>query len=249
MLVHTGRDAFYGQPDYIARGPGVTADGTRWLYERGVRVMGIDAWGWDAPLHLQAERAKAEQRPGVFWEAHQCGLAYSQIERLVNLGAAAATAGSPSPASRFAWSAAAPRRPGWWRRCPRTGRAPTSRRPARSAPPRPPTSPRDPPLRSGAAPTARPSARGRSRSPGRREPLELPGRVGHLQREEHAVCRRRAPGDGGVDGCRLCMNAIAGTPPPAESTAIQSASKMTSRPNQRAWKSRHSRSLSVTTIG
>ncbi len=87
VLVHTGRDAFYGQPDYIARGPGVTADGTRWLYERGVRVMGIDAWGWDAPLHLQAERAKAEQRPGVFWEAHQCGLAYSQIERLVNLGA------------------------------------------------------------------------------------------------------------------------------------------------------------------
>jgi kynurenine formamidase len=25
--------------------------------------------------------------PGVFWAAHQAGLAYSQIERLVNLGA------------------------------------------------------------------------------------------------------------------------------------------------------------------
>jgi kynurenine formamidase len=87
VLVHTGRDEFYGQPDYIARGPGVTAEGTRWLYERGVRVMGIDAWGWDAPLHLQAERARAEGRPGIFWEAHQAGLAYSQIERLVNLGA------------------------------------------------------------------------------------------------------------------------------------------------------------------
>ena len=64
VLVHTGRDAFYGELDYIARGPGVTAGGTRWLYDRGVRVMGIDAWGWDAPLHLQAERAKAEGRPG-----------------------------------------------------------------------------------------------------------------------------------------------------------------------------------------
>ena len=63
VLVHTGRDEFYGQPDYIARGPGVTAEGTRWLYDRGVRVMGIDAWGWDAPLHLQAERAKAEGSP------------------------------------------------------------------------------------------------------------------------------------------------------------------------------------------
>jgi kynurenine formamidase len=67
VLVHTGRDAFYGQLDYMGRGPGVTADGTRWLYERGVRVMGIDAWGWDAPLYLQAERAKAEGRPGIFW--------------------------------------------------------------------------------------------------------------------------------------------------------------------------------------
>jgi kynurenine formamidase len=86
VLVRTGRDAFYGQPDYMARGPGVTAEATRWLYEQGVRVMGIDAWGWDAPLYMQAERAKEEGDPGIFWEAHQVDLAYSQIERLVNLG-------------------------------------------------------------------------------------------------------------------------------------------------------------------
>jgi kynurenine formamidase len=87
VLVRTGRDEFYEQPDYIARGPGVTAEATRWLYEQGVRVMGIDAWGWDEPLHLQAERAKAEGRPGIFWAAHQVDLPYSQIERLFNLGA------------------------------------------------------------------------------------------------------------------------------------------------------------------
>jgi kynurenine formamidase len=87
VLVHSGRDAFYGEPDYIARGPGVTAEATRWLYEQGVRVMGIDAWGWDAPLHLQAEEAKRRGEQGVFWAAHQAGLAYSQIERLCNLGA------------------------------------------------------------------------------------------------------------------------------------------------------------------
>ena len=34
VLVHTGRDAFYGQPDYIARGPGVSAEATVWLCER-----------------------------------------------------------------------------------------------------------------------------------------------------------------------------------------------------------------------
>jgi kynurenine formamidase len=85
VLVRTGRDEFYGQPDYIARGPGVTAEATRWLFERGVRVMGVDAWGWDAPLHLQAAEARERDAPGVFWAAHQCDLPYCQIERLVNL--------------------------------------------------------------------------------------------------------------------------------------------------------------------
>jgi kynurenine formamidase len=86
VLVRTGRDEFYDQPDYIARGPGVSAEATRWLYEQGVRVMGIDAWGWDAPLHMQAEQAKEAGEPGIFWAAHQVDLAYSQIERLFNLG-------------------------------------------------------------------------------------------------------------------------------------------------------------------
>ena len=85
VLIRTGRDAFYGQPDYMQRGPGVSAVGTRWLYDRGVRVMGIDAWGWDRPLHLQAEEALASGRSGTFWAAHQADLAYSQIERLANL--------------------------------------------------------------------------------------------------------------------------------------------------------------------
>jgi kynurenine formamidase len=40
-------DAFYAELDYMARGTGVTADATRWLYEQGVRVMGIDAWVLD----------------------------------------------------------------------------------------------------------------------------------------------------------------------------------------------------------
>jgi kynurenine formamidase len=64
VLVHTGRDAFYG-----------------------VRVMGIDAWGWDAPLDGQAKEALERDEPGIFWAAHQVDLPYSQIERLTNLSA------------------------------------------------------------------------------------------------------------------------------------------------------------------
>lgn len=87
VLVHTGRDAFLDAADYMIRGPGVTADATRWLFERGVRVMGIDAWGWDRPLHLQAQEARERDEPGVFWAAHQVDLPYCQIERLANLAA------------------------------------------------------------------------------------------------------------------------------------------------------------------
>jgi kynurenine formamidase len=91
VLVRTGRDAHYGEPGYMALGPGVTVPATRWLWERGVRVMGIDAWGWDAPLHMQAQEATERDEAGVFWAAHQADLPYSQIERLVNLDQLPAT--------------------------------------------------------------------------------------------------------------------------------------------------------------
>jgi kynurenine formamidase len=87
VLVHCGRDEFLEAPDYMIRGPGVTAEATHWLFDRGVRVMGIDAWGWDAPLHMQAERARESGEQGVFWAAHQADLPYCQIERLANLRA------------------------------------------------------------------------------------------------------------------------------------------------------------------
>jgi kynurenine formamidase len=86
VLVRTGRDAFLREPGYMAFGPGVTPGATRWLFERGVRVMGIDAWSWDRPLHLQAQAALDRDEPGIFWASHQCDLPYAQIERLANLG-------------------------------------------------------------------------------------------------------------------------------------------------------------------
>jgi kynurenine formamidase len=91
VLVRTGRDAFYHEPDYMLRGCGVSAEATRWLYDQGVRVMGIDAWGWDAPLDRQAKVALQRDEPGIFWAAHQVDLPYSQIERMTNLGALPST--------------------------------------------------------------------------------------------------------------------------------------------------------------
>jgi kynurenine formamidase len=91
VLVHSGRDALYHERDYMWRGPGVSAEATRWLFDEGVRVMGIDAWGWDAPLNQQAKEALDRDAPGILWAAHQCDLPYFQIERLANLGALPST--------------------------------------------------------------------------------------------------------------------------------------------------------------
>ena len=86
VLIETGCDRWIETPEYMAHGPGVTGAATKWLYDRGIRVMGIDAWGWDRPLWMQARDAIESDEKGVFWEAHQADLPYSQIERLVNLG-------------------------------------------------------------------------------------------------------------------------------------------------------------------
>ncbi|NOK57777.1 MAG: cyclase family protein [Chloroflexi bacterium AL-W] len=87
VMIRTDCDRFYGQPDYLFHGCGVTAEVTHWLFDQGIRVMGIDAWGWDAPLDRQAKYALTQQQAGIFWAAHQADLPYAQIERLVNLKA------------------------------------------------------------------------------------------------------------------------------------------------------------------
>ena len=88
LLIQTGGDRMLGSRAYFTHGPGVSAEATRWIIDQGVRVMGIDAWGWDLPLPLQAEQAKRTQRDDVFWAAHFVGLEreYCHMERLTNLG-------------------------------------------------------------------------------------------------------------------------------------------------------------------
>ena len=62
--------------------------------------MGIDAWGWDAPLHMQAQQAKErDERRASSGPRTRRASPTRQIERLANLGALPAT-GFPWPASR-----------------------------------------------------------------------------------------------------------------------------------------------------
>ncbi len=87
VMIQTGADKLWGEAAYFQAGAGMSAEATRWLIEQGIKVMGIDAWGWDQPFWAMKERFKETGDPGVIWEAHRVGmdLEYCQIEKLANL--------------------------------------------------------------------------------------------------------------------------------------------------------------------
>ena len=87
VLIHTGADKLWGSAEYFHAGAGVSAAATRWLIDQGIRVMGIDAWGWDQPFWAMKERFLRTKDASVIWEAHRVGkdLEYCQIEKLAGL--------------------------------------------------------------------------------------------------------------------------------------------------------------------
>ncbi|MDA8402714.1 MAG: cyclase family protein [Desulfobacteraceae bacterium] len=87
VLIRTGNDKMLGTPDYFTRGAGVSADATRFLLEQGVKITGIDSWGWDIPLPTMAKQARKTGNKTLFWEAHYVGVEkeYCHLERLTGL--------------------------------------------------------------------------------------------------------------------------------------------------------------------
>jgi kynurenine formamidase len=93
VLVMTGADRFWGKPEYLLRGCGMGREATLWLTERGVKVVGTDAWSWDRPLPLIAEEFKDSHDPSIIWEGHFASIerGYCHIEKLTNLDKLPAT--------------------------------------------------------------------------------------------------------------------------------------------------------------
>jgi kynurenine formamidase len=65
---------------YLTDHPGMTKEAVHYLLDQGVKVMGIDAIGFDPPVAQMFERKK-------FWEAHRVMLEreYYHLENLCNL--------------------------------------------------------------------------------------------------------------------------------------------------------------------
>jgi kynurenine formamidase len=80
VLIHTGAGAYNTEDRYRTDHPGMSAEATRWLIERGVRLMGCDAITFDPPVWAMFEKKK-------FWEAHRVmwDEEYWHLENLMNL--------------------------------------------------------------------------------------------------------------------------------------------------------------------
>ena len=87
VLIQTGADKLWGKREYFEAGCGMTRDSTIWLIDKGVRVMGIDAWGWDRPFWALKEEFARTGKKGLLWGAHYAGIEkeYCHIEKLANL--------------------------------------------------------------------------------------------------------------------------------------------------------------------
>jgi kynurenine formamidase len=87
VLIHVGADVAWGKPEYLVTGAGMTRESTLYLTERGIRVVGIDAWSWDRPLPFLAEEFKRTGDPAIIWEAHFAGIeaGYCHLEKLARL--------------------------------------------------------------------------------------------------------------------------------------------------------------------
>ncbi|ELY92757.1 cyclase [Natrialba hulunbeirensis JCM 10989] len=89
VLIQTGADEYWGSPEYLTEFPGMSAEGTKFLVEQGVRVIGTDAYGFDKPFSTMAERYAETGDEAELWPAHLAGreVEYCQIEKMANLDA------------------------------------------------------------------------------------------------------------------------------------------------------------------
>jgi kynurenine formamidase len=86
VLLQTGADARLDSADYFAQ-PGLGREGTLWLVEQGVRVIGIDAYTLDRPFAAMVADFRRTGDGRHIWPAHFAGITreYCQIEKLANL--------------------------------------------------------------------------------------------------------------------------------------------------------------------
>ena len=89
LLFRTGADEVWGTEEYFGYGCGLGREAVLYLVERGVKLMGTDAWSLDRPYPMIGAEWREKRDPSLLWPAHYAGAerAYCHLEKLANLGA------------------------------------------------------------------------------------------------------------------------------------------------------------------
>jgi kynurenine formamidase len=97
VLIETGADELWGTEAYLTDFPGMGAEATTYLVERGVRVIGTDAYGFDKPFGEMGRQFVESGDGDELWPAHFAGreVEYCQIESMANLDALPRRTGVP----------------------------------------------------------------------------------------------------------------------------------------------------------
>lgn len=87
VLIRTDASKHYAEPGYENMHPGMGRESTLWLIEQGIKVMGIDAWGWDRPFSVMMKEYQESGDKSGFLAAHfvMREREYCHLENLANL--------------------------------------------------------------------------------------------------------------------------------------------------------------------
>jgi kynurenine formamidase len=87
VLVMTGADKHFLKQDYFSAHPGMGREATLWLLNQGIKVIGIDAWGFDRPAGAMLKDYLRSGDSDDILPAHMVGRdrEYCHIEKLGNL--------------------------------------------------------------------------------------------------------------------------------------------------------------------
>ncbi|NFA43478.1 cyclase family protein [Clostridium botulinum] len=87
VLIKTGADKYWGTKEYLTKYPGMSRESIKVLTDLGVKVIGIDSYGFDRPFSYMINDYIENGDKEQLFQAHFFGRekCYCQIERLTNL--------------------------------------------------------------------------------------------------------------------------------------------------------------------
>lgn len=87
VLLYTGMAKLFGTGEYFSNSTGVSREAIKFLTDLGIKVIGIDSYGFDRSITKMISDYERTGDKEVLWPSHFYGreVEYIQIERLCNL--------------------------------------------------------------------------------------------------------------------------------------------------------------------